>query len=133
MNTYDFSVVIKSQTNFDQTVAKAFDLIEANNFKILHIRDVKAIVANKGIGHLCYKLIEFCRTPVSKKVLRIDSLAGIFLSRKIAVFKSEGKTTVAAMRPHVIAHFFNNIAFHILVSEIDADIKHFVSFFSPSR
>ncbi len=130
MNTYAF--IIEVQTDFDQTVTAALSAIEAHHFKTLHIHDVQATLASKGIEHPPYKLIEFCRAPASKKALDIDPLVGLFLPCKIVVFEHDGGIHVAALRPQIIGHFFEDADLQALVTQIDADVKKLMETFSST-
>jgi uncharacterized protein (DUF302 family) len=119
----DFSHAIESNKSFDETVSLLTEKIEANQFKVLHIHDVQATLAGKGIEHPHYKIVEFCRAPAAKRVLDADPLVGLFLPCRVIVFERAGKTEVVAMSPKLMRQFFPKADLSDLPEVIDTDIQ----------
>ncbi|PIQ67881.1 hypothetical protein COY25_02950 [Candidatus Uhrbacteria bacterium CG_4_10_14_0_2_um_filter_41_7] len=121
MKNFIKSITLQSN-NFDQVVSKASEIIESTAFKILHIHDVKATFASKGIEHENYKIIEFCRAPIAKQVLDIEPLIGLFLPCKMIIFERNDEITVAVFLPNAISDFFNDVELGTLPEGVNEDI-----------
>ena len=124
MNTFAY------RTKCPQSFEKAYNLliqqIEAHKFSVLHVHDIQQKMASKSIEHGPYKIIEFCRAPVAKRILDADPLAGVFLPCRAIVFSVDGHVEVAAMRPIVLAEYFDNTCVNDLSSHVDEDIKSII-------
>lgn len=122
----NFSHIIEVNQGFDETVQRLTEKIEASKFKVLHVHDVQATLAGKGIEHGQYKIVEFCRAPAAKQVLDADPLIGLFLPCRAVVFEKENKVTVAAMSPKLMRQFFPQADLGDLPETIDAEIAEIV-------
>jgi uncharacterized protein (DUF302 family) len=119
----DFSHAIESNKDFNETVSSLTKKIEDNQFKVLHIHDVQATLASKGIKHSPYKIVEFCRAPAAKRVLDTDPLIGLFLPCRAIVFEKSGKIEVVAMSPKLMRQFFPKANLSDLPETIDSEIQ----------
>ena len=105
----DFQISTQSDQPFTAVNEALQVAIVAQKFTILHIHDVQATFADKGISHGAYQIIEFCRAPAAKQVLDAELLAGLLLPCKIVVFETDGQVTASAMLPTIIGSFFPDL------------------------
>lgn len=110
----------------DQPIAEVISALEAafteHHFSILHMHDVQATLAKKGIEHGQYLIVEFCRAPAAKQLLDHDPELGVFLPCRIAVWETETGVWLAAFRPTAIRQFVPNAELGDLPEEIERDI-----------
>ncbi len=126
----NFMHIIVSSKNFDATVEDLITAIEKNQFKVLHVHDVRATLAAKKIELGNYKIIEFCRAPAAKRVLDADLLIGLFLPCRAIVFEKDGKVQIAAMSPKLISQFFPDASLGDLPESVDTEIASIIQNFN---
>lgn len=91
---------------FDQVVTRIDEKTAAKGFKVLHVHDVAATLAAKGLQREPYKIMEICNAGYANEALQADPLVGLMMPCKINVYREGGKTQVVAMRAEMIGQFF---------------------------
>lgn len=117
---------VRSDKDFTHTMDTLIMKIENASFKVLHVHDVQATLASKGIPHGPYRIVEFCRAPAAKKVLDADPVIGLLLPCRIVVFETNGATEVVAMSPRIVRAFFPDAELDNLPEQIDEEIRKIV-------
>lgn len=104
----DYTVTTKK--SFDEAVdavrAKALE----RGFKILHIHDIQAMLAEEGFHHEPLKIIEICNGEFGSQMLTADVKLGLIMPCKINVYVKDGQTYISALRPRMLGDFFPSIA-----------------------
>ncbi len=111
---------------FDEAVTKIEETVAAKGFRVLHIHDVKATLAEKGFEREPFKIIEICNSKFAHKALGITEDVGLFMPCKINVFTKKGKTVISAMRPALISEFFKDAELAPVADEVDAIVRSIV-------
>ena len=115
-----------TEKNFDDAVSKIEEITATKGFRILHIHDIKASLAEKGFQRGPFKIIEICNSKFAHKVLGINEDVGLFMPCKINVYTKDGKTVISAMRPALIGEFFKNDDLMETAKEVDAIVRSIV-------
>jgi len=123
----DFQISTQTNKSFPDALAALKTAIADHTFTILHIHDVQATFASKGISHGAYQIIEFCRAPAAKQVLDAEPLVGLLLPCKIVLFEQGEQVIASAMLPTVIDSFFPGLDIGELPQQIEAEIREIIS------
>src|SRR4030067_2606874 len=116
----------ETDQSVDSAVAKIEEITAAKGFRVLHIHDVQATLAERGFQRGPFKIIEICNSKFAHKVLGINEDVGLFMPCKINVYVKDGKTVISAMRPNMISEFFNNDELKGMAIEVDAIVRSIV-------
>lgn len=81
--------------------------VEANGFGVMHMHNLKESMAKKGVelGRECL-IFEVCHPHQAKKVLDLDMSISTALPCRISIFKEDGDTIIAAIRPTSLLALF---------------------------
>lgn len=111
---------VESKRPFDEVVADVEKLTVEKKFRVLHIHDVQATLAEKGLTRGPLKIIEICNGKFAHEALLKSMSVSIFMPCKINVYTENGKTKIKAMRPSAIADFLPGAGLEQLAREVDA-------------
>jgi uncharacterized protein (DUF302 family) len=112
--------------DFDDAVSRIEEITAAKGFRVLHIHDVQATLAEKGFHRGPFKIVEICNSKFAHKVLGINEDVGLFMPCKINVYTKNGRTVISAMRPELIGEFFGNDDLKETAREVDAIVRSIV-------
>lgn len=126
-NKDNFDYTIASREDFDSTVADLQTEIEKNGMRVLHIHDVQATLAQKGLEHEPFKMIEFCKADFAHVLLETDPRVGIFLPCKISVYLRGRETFVSVLNLDSVIPLFSDTTVIELVSEVSGTVKKIVN------
>jgi len=110
---------VLSDRTFDDVVADVERITAEKQFRVLHIHDVQAALAEKGFSREPLKIIEICNGKFAHEALQANMAVSIFLPCKINVYVEDGKTKIKAMRPAAIAEIIPHSGLEKLTKEID--------------
>lgn len=88
----------------NKTIAEALqdlqDTVASNGFGVLHIYDLKATLADKGVdlAEACH-ILEICNPNKAKQVLDADMSMNMALPCRVSVYSEGGKTKIGMIRP----------------------------------
>jgi uncharacterized protein (DUF302 family) len=117
---------VETSKGFDDAAAKVEEMSVGKGFRVLHVHDVRATLAEKGFQREPFKIIEICNSKFAHKALEINEDVGLFMPCKINVYIKNGKTYISAMRPSLISDFFNQKQLREVADEIDAIVRSIV-------
>ncbi|MHB1125650.1 MAG: DUF302 domain-containing protein [Bacillota bacterium] len=117
--TVEVAYMATSEKSFDTVVEECSAKIAEKGFRVLHIHDVQASLAEKGFQREPYKIIELCNARYAHQVLQKDSMIGLMMPCKINVYLENGKTVLNALRPIVLARFFPEAELDQVAREVD--------------
>ena len=120
--TYDKS----SSRSFDDVVAAIEKLTAEKNFRVLHIHDVQATLAEKGLEREPLKIIEICNGKFAHEALSKNIGTSLFMPCKINVYTENGETRLKAIRPAAIAQFMPDSGLEKMATEVDGIITEIV-------
>jgi uncharacterized protein (DUF302 family) len=107
---------------FEQVVKRIEELTAEKMFRVLHIHDVQATLAEKGFEREPLKIIEICNAKFAHEALQKEMSVSLFMPCKINVFTLGGKTVIKAMRPAAISEFFPEAGLDDLATSVDKTI-----------
>jgi len=122
----DIEYQVESTRPFADVVADIEKLTAEKQFRVLHIHDVQATLAEKGFNREPLKIIEICNAKFAHEALQKDMRVSIFLPCKINVFTENGKTKIKAMRPAAISQFMPQSGLEKLAGEVDTIVTDIV-------
>ena len=122
----DFEYRVETQKSFPEAVAAVEAKTAEKGFRVLHVHDVQATLAEKGFTREPLKIIEVCNAKFAHQVLTKDMKVSLFLPCKINVFTQGGKTHISALRPAAMPQFFPNSGIEATAKEVDGVITSIV-------
>lgn len=115
----DFEYNKQSERSFDDVVADVEKLTTEKSFRVLHVHDVQATLAEKGFEREPLKIIELCSAKFAYEALNKEIAVSLFMPCKINVYTESGQTKIKAMRPSAIAQFYPEAGLSELANEVD--------------
>jgi uncharacterized protein (DUF302 family) len=122
----NFEYTTPSARSFDAVVDDIGKLAGEKSFRVLHIHDVQATLAEKGFAREPLKIIEICNSKFAHEALKKDIGVSLFMPCKINVYLENGRTMIKAMRPAAIAEFYPGAGLEQLAAEVDKVIIEIV-------
>jgi uncharacterized protein (DUF302 family) len=110
---------VTSDRSFETVVSDVEKFSSEKSFRVLHVHDVQATLAEKGIERGPLKIIEICNGTFAHEALEKDMSVSLFMPCKINVYTQDGKTVIKAMRPAAIADFMPEAGLKGLADEVD--------------
>ena len=90
MEKFDYTV--GTNKSVDEAVEAIVAKSKERGFGVLHIHDVKEILARKGYEREPLKIIEICSPRYASEVLKADIKISLMLPCPISVYMEMGKT-----------------------------------------
>ncbi|PWB70571.1 hypothetical protein C3F09_08975, partial [candidate division GN15 bacterium] len=95
MKKEDLAYTLVSNKSFDAVVAALETNSPAHQFRVLHVHDVQATLAEKGFQRGPLKILEVCNSGFAHKALGQDVTVALFMPCKFTVWTEGGKTHVS--------------------------------------
>ncbi len=115
----DFAYTITTSKSFSEVEQCIQNAVAAKGFRVLHVHDVQATFAEKGIQRDPYKIIEVCNVKYANQALKADTLIGLMMPCKINVFVENGATKISLLKPSLLATFFPQAKLDSMAQEIE--------------
>lgn len=122
----DFEYRVESKKSFPEAVTAVETRTAEKGFRVLHVHDVQATLAEKGFQREPLKIVEVCNSTYAHQVLAKDMKVGLFLPCKINVFTEGGRTFLSALRPAAMPQFFPDSGIEGIAQEVDKVITSIV-------
>jgi uncharacterized protein (DUF302 family) len=122
----DFEYRVESKKSFPEAVAAVEAKTAEKGFRVLHVHDVQATLAEKGFQREPLVIIEVCNAKFAHQVLTKDMKVSLFLPCKINVFTQGGKTHLSTLRPAAMPQFFPSSGIEGIAQEVDRIITSIV-------
>ncbi len=119
----NFEYTVTSARSFDDAARAVQDAVAARGFRTLHVHDVQATFAEKGVTREPYKIIEVCNVKYASQALAADALVGLFMPCKINVFTQKGETQISLLLPSMLAEVFPNAKLEGMAREIETTLR----------
>ena len=122
----DFDYTVTTGKNFAAALASVQEEIAKAGMRVLHVHDVQATLAEKGIQRDPYRIVEFCNAKYASAFLQADPKIGLCMPCKINVYVHEGKVFFSGMRPIVLPQFFPHVDLGNMPQEVDAIVRSII-------
>ena len=122
----DFAYSITTPKSFADVERDVQNAVAANGFRVLHVHDVQATFAEKGIQRDPYKIIEVCNVKYANQALKADTLIGLMMPCKINVFVEQGATKIGLLLPSLLAEFFPQAKLDGMARELETLLRGIV-------
>lgn len=110
---------VRTDRPFDDVVTDIEKFSVEKSFRVLHVHDVQATLAEKGFERGPLKIIEICNGKFAHEALTKDMRVSLFMPCKINVYVDGNTTIIKAMRPAAIAEFMPESGLDDLASDVD--------------
>lgn len=119
----DFDYTVTTGKDFNAALASVQEEIGKAGMRVLHVHNVQATLAEKGITRDPYRIVEFCNAKYASAFLNADPKIGLCMPCKINVYVHDGKVILSGMRPIVLTQFFPNADLGEKPQEVDAIVR----------
>lgn len=123
MNEERLKVQLSTSKPFAEVVANLERLSPENQFRVLHVHDVKQTLHEKGFERGPLKIIEVCNAGFANSALGIDVDVALFMPCKFVVWEQDGKTQVSLGRPTMISQMITTPGLDALASDVEDRLK----------
>ena len=115
------------QFSTDKTVSEAAvalqAAVQANHFGIMHVHNLKASMADKGVDFARECLIfEVCHPQQAKLVLEQNISVSAALPSRISIYEKGGRTVLAAVRPTTLLAMFRSPQLESVAEDVENTI-----------
>ncbi len=114
---------LESDKSFDTVVGNLEKETAANKFRVLHIHDVQATLADKGLKREPLKIIEVCNASFAHEALQKDMAVALFMPCRFTVHTDGGKTVVTLAKPSMIAQMLPDSDIEQLAMDVENTLK----------
>ena len=122
----EFEYTVSAGKDFTSALANVKEEIAKAGMRVLHVHDVQANLAEKGIERDPYSIVEFCNAKYASEMLKADPKIGLCMPCKINVYVHEGEVMLSGMRPIVLPEFFPKANLGGKAQEIDAILRSII-------
>ena len=126
INIEDFGYTKTTTSSVEEAAGKVQEAVKAHGFKVQHVHDVRASLAEKGFDREPYLIIEICNAKYAHVVLEKHPGIGLMMPCKINVYSINGTTYVSGMRPVLIAKLFPELDMDRIAAEVDEVVRSIV-------
>jgi uncharacterized protein (DUF302 family) len=121
---------MKDQLSYTLTSDKSFGDVVANlekhapehQFRVLHVHDVQATLAEKGLTREPLKIIEVCNSGFAHAALQKDIKVALFMPCKFTVYTEGRQTVVSLGRPTMISQMMPDAGMEKLANEVESTL-----------
>lgn len=114
-----FARRMESDKPFDTVVANLERQTADHKFRVLHIHDVQATLAEKGFKRGPLKIVEICNAGFAHEALGKDMNVALFMPCRFAVYTEGGRTVVTLGRPTMIAQVMPQAGLNDLAAGVE--------------
>ena len=114
---------LESDKTFDKVVASLEKETANNQFRVLHIHDVQATLAEKGLEIGPLKIVEVCNAGFAHEALKKEQNVALFMPCKFVVRTDDDKTVVTLGRPMMISEMMPQAGLDELAADVEATLK----------
>jgi uncharacterized protein (DUF302 family) len=118
-------MLVKLSTNktVSEVAAALQATVQANNFGVMQVHNLKETMAKKGVEFARECLIfEVCQPQQAKKVLDQNMSVSTALPCRISIYEEGGKTILATLKPTTLLAMFNSPQLEGVAQEVEDTI-----------
>lgn len=112
--------------SFDDAVEAVQAQTLANGFRVLHVQDIQATLAEKNFEREPLKIIEVCNAKYANTALTIDITVSLLMPCRINVYREAGKTIISTVRPTALVTMFNNNALADFARDVEKVLQNII-------
>ncbi len=117
--TMEFALTKTTAKPMADVVAALEKIVPEHQFRVLHIHDVQATLAEKGLQRDPLKIIEICNSGFAHKALQINMDVALFMPCRYSVYVDGGKTVVSLAKPTMISMMLPQAEFKALAEDVE--------------
>jgi uncharacterized protein (DUF302 family) len=110
---------VPTSKSIDEAVAAIEQNCSAHGFRVLHVHDIAAALAEKGFPRDPLKIVEVCNARYASKMLERDSTAALLLPCPIVVCQQNGETRISTMLPSVMAELLPGRSLEFTAEQVE--------------
>lgn len=118
---------VPTTKSLDEAVAAIEQNCGAHGFRVLHIHDIAATLAEKGFPREPLKIVEVCNARYASKMLERDLTAALMLPCPIVVYEENGQTRISTMLPSVFAELLPGRSLEFTAEQVEFAILAIVN------
>jgi uncharacterized protein (DUF302 family) len=100
-------IKVTTEKTIEAAAASLELAVQANQFGVMHVHDLKQTMQKKGIEFAQDCLVfEVCNPLQAKKVLEANMSVSTALPCRISIYRENGKTTLATLKPSTLLAMF---------------------------
>jgi uncharacterized protein (DUF302 family) len=107
----------------DQVVADIEKKAGEHQFRVLHVHDVQATLAEKGLQREPLKIVEVCNASFAHQALARDVDVAIFMPCRYSVYTEADQTNISLSRPTMIAQMLPESGLDELAASVEQTLK----------
>ena len=113
-------IKLSTEKTVSEAAAALNDAVQANQFGVMQVHNLKETMAKKGVefDHECL-IFEVCQPKQAKKVLDQNMSMSTVLPCRISIYEEGGKTIIAALRPTLLLAMFNSPQLGDVAQEVE--------------
>lgn len=116
-------IKLSTEKTVSETAVALEAAVQANNFGVMHVHNLKETMTKKGVDFARECLIfEVCQPQQAKKVLDENMSVSAALPCRISVYEEAGKTMLATLKPTTLLAMFNAPQLEKVAQEIEITI-----------
>ncbi len=117
---YDFVYQVTSDKSFDDAVSAVQAQTQANGFRVQHVHDVQATLAEKGFERGPLKIVEVCNAKYAHTATEIEIAVSLVMPCRINIHTEGGKTVISTLRPTALVQMFQKPELEGFANEVES-------------
>ncbi|MFQ5884252.1 MAG: DUF302 domain-containing protein [Thermoplasmata archaeon] len=122
----EFDYTVETERSFEDAVVSIRKATEGKGWSVLHVHDMKEILAVKGFDQEPLKMVEICSGKYANQFLDSDRLISLCMPCKINVYVMNGKVFISGMLLGVLPQFFPDAGLEDLATQVEKDVKEII-------
>ncbi len=122
-----FAITVTTSLDFEAAVQAVENETAAAGFRVLHVHDVAATLAEKGFTREPLKIVEICNARYASQVLEKDIELALMLPCPISVYENEGKTHISALLPSSMAEMYPQAGIEEVAGKVEEAVRSIVA------
>lgn len=120
----DYHYTQETVKTVPQAIAALEQALSKRKFSALWHLDMQAKLHEKGLElEPEFHIFEVCNAPRAKEALETNVMVGYFLPCKMVVYRSEGRTRVGLLRPHLLMDLVGEERLKDLATGVETELK----------
>ncbi len=122
----EFDYTVETERSFEDAIVSVRKATEGQGWSVLHVHDMKEILAVKGFDQEPLKMVEICSGKYANEFLNSDRLISLCMPCKINVYMKSGKVLISGMLPGILPQFFPDAGLEDLAATVEKDVRDIV-------
>ncbi len=123
----NFQYTVNTGKSFDAAVSAIEQSTAQKGFRVLHVHDVAATLAEKGFQREPLKIIEVCNARYANEALQKDVNVALMLPCPIAVYTKDGRTVISTMKPSSLVEFYPNVGLDDIAAQVEQAVVQIIN------